>query len=102
MQKSVEDVLKKVAERHGVTFDVVKNIWTTQWQYAAFRMRCGKHGDYDTFKFIRLPGMMRLYTTRRKIAKLGVMRSGRAILFELRKRESAEKKEANRIKREGQ
>lgn len=70
MQKSVEDILRKVAERQNVSLDLVKNIWTNQWRYAAFRFRCGKRGNYKSFRFVYLPCLMRFYTAEKKINKM--------------------------------
>ncbi len=70
MQKSVEDILRRVAERQGVPFELVRSIWVNEWRYAAFRMRCGKTGNYDSFRFVYLPGLMRIYTTRKKVGKM--------------------------------
>lgn len=70
MQKSVEDILRKVAIRHNVSFDLAKAIWINEWKYAAFRFRCGKRGNFEKFRFVYLPGLMRFYTARGKVAKL--------------------------------
>lgn len=70
MQKSVEDILRKVAIRHNVSFDLAKAIWINEWKYAAYRFRCGKRGNYKKFRFVHIPGLMRFYTTPRKVEKM--------------------------------
>lgn len=68
LQKSVRDIIKKVAKKHGITEEEATNIWLSQWKLMREVLDEKKTGEeIDTLKF---PKWGRYYCATHKVKRI--------------------------------
>jgi len=54
LQNNTRRIMRKIAEDTGLSFNQVKDIWTSQFKFLVEEMRKGDKGDVSTFKNIMI------------------------------------------------
>lgn len=78
MQERIDEILKKVANKHGLKLVIVTKIWLSQWELLRKVIEMGERGKLETFKSMYIPsfGTFRVkypskifYITRKRLEK---------------------------------
>ena len=68
--KEIKDMLKAIADLHGVSYRVVEDIYYHEFEYVVKQMESGTKGDYSTYEHILLKHFGSFVANEKHINKL--------------------------------
>lgn len=67
MQREIENIIKDVSLRHGVSYEVAKTIIYSQFKCIRETLKEGEYDKPETFKTVNVKYLGKFYTTEGKI-----------------------------------
>jgi nucleoid DNA-binding protein len=67
LQKKVVDIIKEIAERKQLPYNVVEAAVLSQFKTVKQELEKGEKGNFETFRNVRLMHLGLIYTTEKKI-----------------------------------
>lgn len=68
--KEIKDMLKAIAETHGVSYRTVEDVYYHQFEYVAKQIEVGVKGDFGSYEHILLKHFGSFVANERHINKL--------------------------------
>lgn len=70
MQKEVELIIKDISLRHGVPYEVAKDVVLSQFHCTRESLKEGEHNKPETFKTVHLKYLGKFFATERRIKQI--------------------------------